>query len=386
MEKQRNIPQLRFPEFTDVWENDTLDNLTERIGDGLHGTPEYVNNSEIYFINGNNLIDGRIQINETTKKVSLETFQQNDKNLNAKTLLISINGTIGSIARYNNEKVMLGKSVGYFNFKPNPDFFYYLLNTSNIQNFFISELTGSTIKNLSLKTLREAKVNFPKGTEQIKITDFFKSIDEKIQSLRKKISLLEQYKKGVMQKLFSQVLRFKDEDGNEFPEWSPKKIGDSLDYEQPTNYLVSSTDYSDKHSTPVVTAGKTFILGYTDETSGIFSDGLPVIIFDDFTTASQFVDFPFKAKSSAMKILKSKENTDIKFMYEALQMVNYETGAHGRHWISVFAEMEILTPDYKEQIKISSFLSAIDKKIDSVNTLLLQTENWKKGLLQKMFC
>ena len=381
-----NIPQLRFPEFTEVWDNDTLDNLTERIGDGLHGTPEYVNNSEIYFINGNNLIDGRIQINETTKKVSVETFQQNDKNLNAKTLLISINGTIGSIARYNNEKVMLGKSVGYFNFKANPDFFYYLLNTSNVQNYFISELTGSTIKNLSLKTLREAKVNFPKGPEQIKISDFFKSIDEKIQALKKKHSLLEQYKKGVMQKLFSQVLRFKDEDGNEFPEWSPKKIGDSLDYEQPTNYLVSSTEYSDKHSTPVVTAGKTFILGYTDETSGIFSDGLPVIIFDDFTTASQFVDFPFKAKSSAMKILKSKENTDIKFMYEALQMVNYETGAHGRHWISVFAEMEILTPDYKEQIKISSFLSAIDKKIDSVNTLLLQTENWKKGLLQKMFC
>lgn len=380
-----NTPQLRFPEFVDLWDNDTLDNLTERIGDGLHGTPEYVSQSDIYFINGNNLIDGRIQINETTKKVSIETFEQNDKKLNENTLLISINGTIGSIARYNSEKVMLGKSVGYFNFKENPDFYYYLLNTSNIQNYFISELTGSTIKNLSLKTLRETKVNFPKSPEQVKISYFLKTVDEKIQALKKKHSLLEHYKKGVMQKLFSQELRFKDEDGNEFPEWSPKKIGDSLDYEQPTNYLVSSTEYSDKHSTPVVTAGKTFILGYTDETAGIFSNDLPVIIFDDFTTATQFVDFPFKAKSSAMKILKAKENTDIKFMYEALQMVNYETGAHGRHWISVFAEMEILTPDYKEQIKISSFLSAIDKKINSVNTLLLQTENWKKGLLQKMF-
>jgi type I restriction enzyme S subunit len=385
MEKQMNTPQLRFPEFVDLWDNDTLDNLTERIGDGLHGTPEYVSQSDIYFINGNNLIDGRIQINETTKKVSIETFEQNDKKLNENTLLISINGTIGSIARYNSEKVMLGKSVGYFNFKENPDFYYYLLNTSNIQNYFISELTGSTIKNLSLKTLRETKVNFPKSPEQVKISYFLKTVDEKIQALKKKHSLLEHYKKGVMQKLFSQELRFKDEDGNEFPEWSPKKIGDSLDYEQPTNYLVSSTEYSDKHSTPVVTAGKTFILGYTDETAGIFSNDLPVIIFDDFTTATQFVDFPFKAKSSAMKILKAKENTDIKFMYEALQMVNYETGAHGRHWISVFAEMEILTPDYKEQIKISSFLSAIDKKINSVNTLLLQTENWKKGLLQKMF-
>ena len=87
-----------------------------------------------------------------------------------------------------------------------------------------------------------------------------------------------------------------------------------------------------------------------------------------------------------MKILKAKEDTDIKFMYEALQMIRYETGAHGRHWISVFAEMEILTPDYKEQIRISTFLTAIDEKIKSVNTLLIQTENWKKGLLQKMFC
>jgi type I restriction enzyme S subunit len=161
-----------------------------------------VSKSDIYFINGNNLIDGRIQINETTKKVSIETFEQNDKNLNENTLLISINGTIGSIARYNSEKVMLGKSVGYFNFKENPDFYYYLLNTSNIQNYFISELTGSTIKNLSLKTLRETKVNFPKSPEQAKISYFLKTIDEKFQALKKKHSLLEQYKKGVMQNSF----------------------------------------------------------------------------------------------------------------------------------------------------------------------------------------
>ena len=224
-----NTPQLRFPEFTDAWDNDTLDNLTERIGDGLHGTPEYVNNSNIYFINGNNLIDGRIKIYDTTKKVSIETFEQNDKNLNGKTLLLSINGTIGSVARYNNEKVMLGKSVGYFNFKESPDFFYYLLHTNNIQNYFISELTGSTIKNLSLKTLREAKVNFPKSNEQVKISDFFKSIDEKIQALRNKNNLLEQYKKGLMQKLFSQELRFKDENGKEFPDWEEKKLGEVCD-------------------------------------------------------------------------------------------------------------------------------------------------------------
>jgi type I restriction enzyme S subunit len=85
---------------------------------------------------------------------------------------------------------------------------------------------------------------------------------------------------------------------------------DCLDYLQPTKYLVSSTTYDDKYKTPVLTAGKTFILGFTDETNGIFKDNLPVIIFDDFTTATKFVDFPFKAKSSAMKILLAREKTN----------------------------------------------------------------------------
>src|SRR5450830_2058806 len=83
--------------------------------------------------------------------------------------------------------------------------------------------------------------------------------------------------------------------------WRPKELGQCLDYLQPTKFLVNSTAYDDKYETPVVTAGKTFILGYTNETEGVFDNPLPVIIFDDFTTASQYVDFQFKAKSSAMK-------------------------------------------------------------------------------------
>jgi type I restriction enzyme S subunit len=101
-------------------------------------------------------------------------------------------------------------------------------------------------------------------------------------------------------------LRFKEFGG----EWEEKKLKDCLDYLQPTKYLVSSTTYDDKYKTPVLTAGKTFILGFTDETNGIFKDNLPVIIFDDFTTATKFVDFPFKAKSSAMKILLAREKTN----------------------------------------------------------------------------
>ena len=164
-----------------------------------------------------------------------------------------------------------------------------------------------------------------------------------------------------------------------------KSLGDCLDYIQPTKYLVESTEYDDSYSTPVLTAGKTFILGYTNETQGIFEDNLPVIIIDDFTTATQFVDFPFKAKSSAMKILVAKENVSIKFIYETMQILKYEIGGHERHWISKFTFLDISLPSIEEQTKIANFLSAIDEKIKLVQGQIEKMELWKKGLLQKMF-
>ncbi|MBL0026909.1 MAG: hypothetical protein IPO98_18815 [Saprospiraceae bacterium] len=106
-------------------------------------------------------------------------------------------------------------------------------------------------------------------------------------------------------------------------EWAGK-LGDVLNYEQPTKYIVSSDLYDDNFTTPVLTAGKTFILGYTDETDGIYSN-LPVIIFDDFTTVSKYVDFEFKVKSSAMKILRAKEEiADIRYLFYLLQTLNLD--------------------------------------------------------------
>ena len=380
------VPNLRFPSFEGEWEVKKLGEIAEKIGDGLHGTPSYTDESNYYFINGNNLINGKIEITENTKKIDAKTFLKNDKNLRKNTLLISINGTIGNIAKYNNENVMLGKSVGYFNFEENSDFLYFVLQTSPVQEHFKSELTGSTIKNLSLKTLRETNLRLPSQDEQQKVASFLSLIDERITTQSKIINDLKTLKTATAKKIFSQELRFKDDKGNEFLEWENILLGDTLDYEQPTNYLVSSTEYDDSFEIPVVTAGKTFILGYTDEKKGVFEkEKLPVIIFDDFTTASQFVDFPFKAKSSAMKILKVKNDTNIRFIFEALQMINYEVGGHGRHWISVFSNLSIFVPSFPEQTKIANFLSAIDSKIDMENQLLQKLEEQKKYLLQNMF-
>jgi type I restriction enzyme S subunit len=241
-------------------------------------------------------------------------------------------------------------------------------------------------KTLGQKEFENLKFFVPEFNEQKKIASLLTSINKKINQLNEKHNLLKKYKKGLMQKLFSQELRFKDGNGIEFPKWGKVKLKECLNYEQPTKYLVTNTDYNDLFKVPVVTAGKTFILGYTDEDYGIYNDDLPVIIFDDFTTSSQFVDFPFKAKSSAMKILKATENTDIKFIFEAIQNLNYEIEGHNRHWISVFAEMEIEVPVIEEQLRIANFLSKIDEKIKHTQNQIEKVEQYKNGLIQKMFC
>jgi type I restriction enzyme, S subunit len=167
--------------------------------------------------------------------------------------------------------------------------------------------------------------------------------------------------------------------------WKQTPLGDCLDYQQPTPYLVADTKYSPAYKTPVLTAGKTFILGYTDEQHGIFSAGLPVVIFDDFTTATQFVDFAFKAKSSAMKILEASNGADIKFMYETLQTLSYEVGAHERHWISNFAAMLVPVPKLAEQQKIAECLTSVDELMAAQARKVDALKTHKKGLMQQLF-
>ena len=141
-------------------------------------------------------------------------------------------------------------------------------------------------------------------------------------------------------------------------------LGDILIYEQPTKYIVSSTKYNDAYETPVLTAGKSFILGYTNEKNDIFKD-IPVIIFDDFTTDSKYVDFDFKVKSSAMKILHCKEGMNIKYYYYFLQSLNVNASTHKRYWISEFSKMMVSVPPREIQDKIV-------KKIENILELVEQ--------------
>jgi type I restriction enzyme, S subunit len=138
------------------------------------------------------------------------------------------------------------------------------------------------------------------------------------------------------------------------------KLGDLVSYEQPGKYLVSSTAYSDKYPVPVLTAGQTFVLGYTNETKGVYpaSKENPVIIFDDFTTAFKWVDFPFKAKSSAMKMLTAAPNSvaGLRYIFFSMQTIGYQPKEHARQWISTFANFEIPVPAPEVQREIVATL------------------------------
>ena len=170
--------------------------------------------------------------------------------------------------------------------------------------------------------------------------------------------------------------------------WAEKKLGEILDYEQPNQYIVKSTEYSNSFTMPVLTAGQSFILGYTNEKDGIkkASRENPVIIFDDFTTASHLVDFDFKVKSSAMKILELKNDEDnIYLVYNILKNIYYTPQGHERHWISKFSDFNILIPNTTEQQAIGSFFQDIDQLISLQQRKLEVFKEQKKTYLKLLF-
>ena len=168
-------------------------------------------------------------------------------------------------------------------------------------------------------------------------------------------------------------------------DWSVKKIKDLLDFEQPTKYIVESSSYTSTGKTAVLTANKSFILGYTNETGGIYTN-TPAIIFDDFTTDSKYVDFPFKVKSSAIKILTNRDkNTDLKFVYEIMKSFNFPIANHKRHYISQYQELDIVVPLINEQKKIAEILSSVDKGIQKVDEIIVSNKKLKDGLVRELF-
>ncbi len=228
-----NTPRIRFKGFTDDWEQRKFSDGVSEVGDGLHGTPTYSDDGDVYFVNGNNLVDGNIVINSETKTVDDSQRSVADKSLDDTTILMSINGTIGNLAYYSGEKLMLGKSAAYIKVSEfDKKFVYAYLQAPSVKAYFMDSLTGTTIKNLGLKAIREMKIIVPQDIEeQNKIGEYFSNLDNLITLHQRKYDNLVKTKKSMLQKMFPR-------DGATVPEirfegftdvWEQRKLGEVLE-------------------------------------------------------------------------------------------------------------------------------------------------------------
>ena len=242
--------------------------------------------------------------------------------------------------------------------------------------------------NISDSDFMNMPIALPPFAEQQKIAEILMQCDKLIELYQNETDELQKLKKICLCKMFPKS-------GNDVPEWrfpqftdawEQRKLGDIFKYEQPQAYIVESTEYDDRFQIPVLTAGQSFVLGYTDEDFGIKNANPrnPVVIFDDFTTSSHYVDFPFKVKSSAMKLLSLvNEKDDIHCAYNVLQNIGYEPVSHERHWISTFAKFNVYMPQNSaEQKCIGDYFANLDNLITLHQRKLTGMEKQKKSLTQ----
>lgn len=261
-------------------------------------------------------------------------------------------------------------------------FLNYLSHTLYFQQTCFHSSIGVHVEKMIFRQNKwlDWEFNIPPIKEQKEIVNILTAIDQLIIKLEESIKFKNSQKSALMRQLLTGKQRLHGFNGK----WEKVKLGEVLEYEQPTKYLVKSKKYNASNITPVLTANKAFILGYTNETSGIFNN-LPVIIFDDFTTASKFVNFPFKVKSSAIKILRPKQaHADLLFIYKNMQLIDFPLSDHQRYWISEYQNIEIPWPSTEEQRSITAVLSAVDREIDQLTQKLDAYKQQKKGLMQQL--
>ena len=325
--------------------------------------------------------DGEVDAAELPKQVKrIEDKSQYKKAVSGDLVFNMMRAWQGAIGTVRTTGMV---SPAYIVAEPNdkayPLFMDYYSRTPQMINQIDRQSYGVTDfrKRLYWDSFAPISCTLPPIAEQRKIAAILTTQDKVIELKEKRLSEKQRQKKYLMQQLLTGKKRLP----GFLKSWKTVELGEIFNYIQPTAYLVKTTDYDDSYKTPVLTAGKTFILGYTNETEGVFTK-VPVVIFDDFTTATKYVDFPFKVKSSAMKILTIKDGLSIVFAYEAMQLIKFTVGGHERHWISKYSCLTIDIPDIEEQTAIAEVLSAADREIELLQQDIEQEKQKKKALMQ----
>ena len=398
-EKEKLVPKRRFKEFKNsgAWEQRKLgDLMTITSVKRIHQSDW--TSSGVRFLRARDIVSAA-KYEEPTDYLYISKEKYNEYSLisgkvTIGDLLVTGVGSIGVPLLITNGEPVYFKDGNVIWFKNNNvidgNFFYYSFIHHKIQKF-IKDVAGiGTVGTYTIDSGKKTPISLPIKKEQEKIGNLFKQLDDTIALHQRKLDKSKELKSAYLAEMFpTEGERKPKRRFAEFSDdWEQRKLGQLLKYEQPTKYIVESTNYDDSFDTPVLTAGQSFVLGYTDEKSGIkkADEYNPVIIFDDFTTSSHYVDFPFKVKSSAMKLLTLKdEKDDFYFAYQILDNVNYNVQNHERHWISKFSEFEFLCPTSEEQRKIGEYFRKLNNLITFNQRKLDKLQNIKKAYLNEMF-
>ena len=393
-----NSPTIRFPDFKEVWTTREFKDLVKRSSDKIN--TDSLSNFKCIELDSIEKHSGRL----------LKIYDQNTSFRSVKNMFETNDVLVGKLrpklrkfyyATFDgccSTEIWVFKSLGSIS-----KFIYYLIQTPKFQQ--ISTVTfGSKMPRSDWYYISEYPFFLPSLPEQQKIADFLTIVDKKIQALEKKKGLLEQYKKGLMQKVFKQEIRFKQEDGSDYPEWEEKRLGDIVTFSKGKG--ISKSDIELEATNPCIRYGELYtqygevidnIVSHTNlQKEGlVLSEANDVIIPSsgetniDIATAS-CVLYDGIILGGDLNIIKSKMNGVFLAYYMnshlRLEIAKYGQGVSVVHLYSSHLKLlKLLVPSLNEQNKIANSLSAIDDKISVVTSQINKKKEWKKGLLQQMF-
>jgi type I restriction enzyme S subunit len=412
IENMSNIPKLRFPGFDGEWEVQKLGDVASKINSGktpLGGESVYTN-SGILFIRSQNVTDNKLSLeNSTFIPEEINATMKNSVVLPNDILLNITGASLGRSCvvpeHFTKGNVNQHVCIIRLDKKYNPRFVQPILSSTKGQNIFTSLQTGSGREGLNFESIKGIEIAFPTLHEQERIAGFLSAVDEKISQLKEKKALLEAYKKGVMQQLFSRELRFKDADGQDYPDWEERKLGEVFYSEKGKG--ISKNKIVDNGIYECVLYGELYtrykevifdIVSKTNEDDGLMSkEGDLLIPSSTTTTGIDLANITALNKSNVrlggdITVLRSNEKISNIFYayyltnYKKDEIASYAQGSTIVHlYFSHIKEMNIHLPTLPEQVRIASFLSDLDERIGQVGQSLSMLEAWKRGLLQGLF-
>ena len=367
--KKLNVPNLRFPEFQGEWEEYTLQDVVTFSNGKAH--ENCVNDDGDYILVNSKFVstNGQVQKRVTSQLSPLHKSQF--------VMVMSDlpNGKALAKCFYVEEdnKYTLNQRVCSFT-SNDGNVSRFLMYQINRNKYYLRFDDGINQTNLKKSEVLSCPVFIPIVREQEKIATLLCKIDERIATQNKIIDKLQSLIKGIRNDVFGKLR--KDIGLN-------AKVGDVLSYEQPQPYIFEDTEYT-AGGTPVLTANKAFVLGYTSETDGIYDKG-DCIIFDDFTLDCKYVDFPFKVKSSAIKILTAKNKELLRYTFEFLKYLDLSTDEHKRHYIAETQNQEFILPTTQIVRTIAHAFSTLSSRMQTIVKQRDMLELQKQYLLRQMF-